>query len=73
MRVTESLIRQNKLKRNKTKYNEDEEPTQCYREKGLERWTLNQTKTIFDSPYQDGINTRENLFDRQAVFRTKKD
>lgn len=71
MRVTESLLRQNNQKRKKSGTNEEDEPTQCYRERGVERWTINQTKTAFDSPFSEGINTGENVFDRQAVFRTR--
>lgn len=73
MRVTESLLRQNNMKKNKKKSdNEEDEPTQSYREKKYEYWALNQNKTAFDSPMDEGINTRASVFERQAVFRTKE-
>lgn len=74
MRVTESLLRQNNLKkkREQNRYNEDDEPTQTYQEEKWEYWALNQNKTAFDSPLDDGINRQKSVFDRQAVFRTKE-
>ncbi len=74
MRVTESLLRQNNLKkkREQNRYNEDDEPTQTYQEEKWEYWALNQNKTAFDSPLDDGINSQRSVFDRQAVFRTKE-
>ncbi len=74
MRVTESLLRQNNLKkkREQNRYNEDDEPTQSYQEERWEYWALNQNKTAFDSPLDDGINSQRSVFDRQAVFRTKE-
>ena len=74
MRVTESLLRQNNLKkkREQNRYNEDDEPTQTYQEEKWEYWALNQNKTAFDSPLDDGINNQKSVFDRQAVFRTKE-
>lgn len=74
MRVTESLLRQNNLKkkREQNRYNEDDEPTQTYQEEKWEYWALNQNKTAFDSPLDDGINSQKSVFDRQAVFRTKE-
>ncbi len=73
MRVTESLLRQNNLKnKNKNRYNEDDEPTQTYREERWEYWALNQNKTAFDSPLDDGLNSRKSVFDQQAIFRTKE-
>ncbi|MBQ3032702.1 MAG: hypothetical protein IJ969_02200 [Anaerotignum sp.] len=76
MRVTEALIRQNNMNRMKKKQNqidaEDDEPTQAYKEQKLEWWSINQQKSTFASPMDDGINSRESVFDRQAVFRTKE-
>lgn len=72
MRVTESLIRQNKVKNQKRdQYNEDDEPTMRYQEEKREYWAMNQNKSVFESRFQVGINTSESVFDRQAVFRTK--
>ena len=71
MRVTDALIRQNKAK-NKKNYNEDDEPTQSYKEKTLEWWSLNRNKSVFTSPMDNGINNRESVFDSKAVFRTKE-
>ena len=71
MRVTESLIRQNKIKnQKKNQFNEDNEPTMRYQEKKQEYWALNQNKSVFESQFQDGINTAESVFDEKAVFRT---
>lgn len=73
MRVTESLIRQNKINnQKKNQYNEDDEPTMRYREEKQEYWTLNQNKSVFESKFQEGINTAESIFDKKAVFRTEK-
>lgn len=69
MRVTEALLWQNNQKKKKTPP-EDEEETQAYRERRLERWSLNRTDSAFSSPFDDGLNTGESVFDRQAVFRT---
>ena len=71
MRVTDALIRQNQAK-NKKKYNEDDEPTQAYKEKNLEWWSLNRSKSVFSSPMDNGINNRESVFDSKAIFRTKE-
>lgn len=71
MRVTEDLIRQNKIKnQKKNQFNEDDEPTMRYQEKSQEYWAINQNKSVFDSPMDEGINTGESVFDRKAVFRT---
>ena len=72
MRVTESLIRQNALNRQKQKYiqNEDDEPTQAYSSQKQEWWSINQQKSVFTSPMADGINNNAGVFDKQAVFRT---
>ena len=74
MRVTEALIRQNKIynEKRKNRVNEDDEPTQAYQDKKLEWWSINQNKSAFASPMDDGLNSRESVFDRQAVFRTKE-
>lgn len=73
MRVTESLLRQNNLKRNqKNQKNEEDEPTQTYRKKEQHDWTLNQHKTVFASPMNEGLNTKGSIFDQRAVFRTKE-
>lgn len=74
MRVTESLIRQNKIKnQKKNQFNEDDEPTMRYKEENHEYWALDQNKSVFESKFQDGINTAESVFDRKAIFRTDKD
>ncbi len=72
MRVTEALLRQNNQKKKKIPAAEEKEETQRYQEQELERWDLNQTKSIFASPFGDGLNTGESIFDRQAVFRTER-
>ena len=73
MRVTESLIRQNKLNnQKKNRFHEDDEPTMCYREEKREYWAMNQNKSVFESKFQEGINTAESVFDKNAVFRTEK-
>lgn len=76
MRVTEALIRQNNMNRMKKKQNqidaEDDEPTQAYKERNQEWWSINQQKSSFVSPMDEGINNRKSVFDRQAVFRTKE-
>ena len=71
MRVTESLIRQNKIKNQKrTQFNEDDETTMRYQEGKREYWALNQNKSVFESRLQEGINTEKSVFDKKAVFRT---
>ena len=73
MGVTERLIRQNRLNnQKKNQFNEDDEPTMCYKEENKEYWTLNQNKSVFESKFQDGINTSESVFDRNAIFRVGK-
>lgn len=73
MRVTEALIRQNNMNnlKKKNRMNDDEdEPTQAYKEKNLKWWSINQNKSAFASPMDDGLNNRASVFDKQAVFRT---
>lgn len=70
MRVTEALLRQNNQKRKK-QAPADEEETQSYQPRSLERWSLNHAEAAFASPFDDGLNTQESVFDRQAVFRTR--
>lgn len=71
MRVTESLIRQNKINNLKRKqFNEDDEPTLRYKEENHGYWAINQNKSVFESSFSEGINTAESVFDRKAVFRT---
>ena len=71
MRVTESLIRQNKINNHKkNQFNEEDEPTMCYQEERREYWALNQNKSVFESRFQHGINTKESVFDRKAIFKT---
>ena len=73
MRVTESLLLQNNRKKIENNKNyEDEDPTQTYQEKGWEYWALNQQKTVFTSPMDDGLNSRGSVFEEKAVFRTKE-
>lgn len=73
MRVTESLIRKNRLDRiKKNRSYEEDEPTQTYREKGMEQWSINQQQSVFASSLEEGLNRTESVFDRQAVFRTKE-
>lgn len=73
MRVTESLIRKNRLDRIKRNRSyEEEESTQTYREKGMERWSINQQQSVFASSLEEGLNRTESVFDQQAVFRTKE-
>ena len=71
MRVTESLIRQNKINnQRKNVWNEENEPAMCYKEERQEYWALNQNKSLFESSFSEGINTAESIFDKKAVFRT---
>ena len=73
MRVTESLIRQNKINNQKKNFfHEDDEPTMRYKEERQEYWAINQNKSVFESKFQDGINTAESVFDKTAVFRTNQ-
>lgn len=72
MRVTEDLIRQNRMKnQQRTRMqNEEEEPTMRYKEEKREYWAVNGNKSVFDSPMDEGINTGKSVFNRKAVFRT---
>lgn len=74
MRVTEALIRQNNRNRLRKQTQqddfEDNEPTQAYKEKNLEWWSINQNKSAFASSMDHGINNQPSVFDKQAVFRT---
>ena len=73
MRVTESLIRQNRIKnQKKNQFNEEDAPTMRYKEENHEYWALNQNKSVFESRFQDGINTTESIFDKKAVFKIEK-
>lgn len=69
MRVTEALIRQRQQK--KQKQDTEEEEIHAYQEKKWEYWAINQSKQAFDSPFSDGINTRDSVFDKTATFKTK--
>ena len=71
MRVTESLIRQNKINNKKNQFHEDEEATMRYKEENHEYWAMNQMKSVFESRFYEGINTAESVFDKKAVFRTE--
>lgn len=71
MRVTESLIRQNRIKnQKKNQFNEDDEPTMRYQEEKREYTAINQNRSVFESRFQDGINTAESIFNQKAIFRT---
>lgn len=71
MRVTESLIRQNKRNnQKKNQFNEEDEPTMRYKEEKHEYWAMNQNKSAFESSFPEGINTAESVFDKTAIFRT---
>ncbi len=72
MRVTEVLMRQNMKKKNNPRQAEEEEETQAYKEQKQEYWSINRAKNAFASPMDEGLNNRESVFDRQAVFRTKQ-
>lgn len=72
MRVTEMLLQKHKQKQNKNNEEEAEE-TQCYKKQNIEQWLLNQSKTVFQSPFDDGLNTKSNIFDKQAIFQTKEE
>lgn len=72
MRVTESLIRQNRIKnKKKNQFIEEDESTMRYKEEKQEYWALNQNKSVFESTFQEGINTAESVFDKKAIFRTR--
>jgi len=68
MRVTDALIRQNNKKKQSNRENEEE--TLSYQERKHEYWALNQNKQIYDSPFSQGINNGENIFDKNALFKT---
>ena len=72
MRVTEALIGQNKRNNNQKlrRQNEEEEPTLSYRKREQESWAINQNQSAFDSGMLEGINTRQSVFDKKAVFKT---
>ena len=69
MRVTEALLRQRQQK--KQKYDTEEEETLAYQTGQYEYWALNQSKQVFNTPFSDGINTKESVFDQKATFKTK--
>ena len=71
MRVTESLIRQNKINnQKKNQYKEDEGTTLLYKEEKREYWALNQNQPVFESGFSKGINTTESVFEQKAIFKT---
>lgn len=75
MRVTEALIRQNERNKQqnqlKRQWKEEDEPTLRYKERNYEYWAINQKKQAFGSPFSDGINTKESIFDKNAIFKTE--
>lgn len=71
MRVTEQLLREAGRKRQKRAAEvwEEEEETMTYRTRKAQS-PINAGPGIFQNSTMEGINTRESVFDRSAVFRT---
>jgi hypothetical protein len=68
MRVTEKLLNDN----NKSKLNRREEPqtVEMYMEKAKSMEPINQRKSVYQSVYNEGINSKQSVFDAKAVFKT---
>ncbi len=73
MRVTERLIRDTnqKNKRRKKEASDDGEETLTYMPKPRVRF-INDSPDIFSGKMTEGINTQKSVFDRTAVFETRK-
>lgn len=69
VRVTEALLRQNN-QRNKNRLEEEEEETQRYMARNMQRWDINRAESAFAAPFDCGLNTKENIFDEKAIFHT---
>lgn len=67
MRIDDRLAKMNREK-NRKKPPPDEEDTLTYAERTRQA-DLNKSKGAFETKTWEGINTRENVFDRTAVFR----
>ena len=50
----------------------EEEETMTYKEHPAVYGNINRDKGIYKGKYSDGINSRESVFDAQAVFRTSE-
>ena len=60
MRVTESLIRQNRMaKQKKSLQKEETETTMRYKEEKWKYWAMNQTGSVYESCFRKGINTAD--------------
>ena len=68
MRVTEKLLKEN----NKPKTYKDFEPdiVEMHMEKEKNKEPINKRKSVFQSEFENGINSNKSVFDRQATFRT---
>lgn len=69
MRVTEQLIRDNLKKKQQKEGYQEEEETLIYGNHKKQK-PLNAEEDIFERRQLEGINTKESIFDRTAVFHT---
>jgi len=69
MRVTEQLMRDNLRKKQHNARNLDEEETLTYIQHKKQK-PINTDEDIFHNSRLEGINTKESVFNRTAVFRT---
>lgn len=71
MRVTEKLLQDNN--KNKNKQEKEPEVVEMYMERKKTTESINRRKSVFQSKYNEGINTSQSVFDRQAIFKTNSD
>ena len=64
------FVKENDRKPIPKKPQQEDEETLTYMKRPKPIGNLNRDKGIFDQKKFEGINTRENIFDAQAVFRT---
>lgn len=71
MQLDERLEKDQKKKNKRMQQPEDEE-TMDYLKRERTREALNDTKGVFASSLERGINTEKSVFDQQALFFTTK-
>lgn len=71
MNLKERLIIQNqKNQKNQTATsNFEPEQVEIYMERTRQNVPLNKNKSVFESSFNKGINTDDNVFDKYAVFK----
>ena len=72
MRIDERLTKQNQQIAENRRRQQDGEETLMYMERHREA-SLNRYRGAFTDKMESGINTRQSVFDRTAIFHTGED